>query len=180
MRETRLSINTTILFQAKIMSKTKLSFMCLLHFVALLVSISFFQSCIKPCPYRILFLFFKNGSTEDVYVKTNFPRGLSENWTIGASEIMDNRPMEGLTLAGEKRLLYSEAFKSDIDAVQYIESLFPDGTVEVYHYLPDISCEELELKKVIQLNSIVKELNVREHQDVSGCICYYLTLTWPN
>ena len=91
---------------------------------------------------------------------------------------MDNRPMEGLTLAGEERLLYSEAFKSDIDAVQYIESLFPDGTVEVYQYLPDVSCEELELKEVVQLKSIVKELYVSE--DVDGVICYYLTITWTN
>ena len=135
-------------------------------------------SCVKSSPYRILFLSFKNGSTEDVYIKANFPRGLSENWTIGSKEIMDNRPMEGLTLAGEERLLYSEAFKSDIDAVQYIESLFPDGTVEVYQYLPDVSCEELELKEVVQLKSIVKELYVSE--DVDGVICYYLTITWTN
>ena len=74
--------------------------------------------------------------------------------------------------------MYYEAFKTDIDALQYMEASFPDGIVEVYRYVSNVPYDELELIDKIQLRSTPKELF--EDKEVDGSKEYLLTISWSN
>lgn len=115
---------------------------------------------------------FVNQSNRDVFVETNFPKGL-----ITRGGKFDSQPATGKVLKGKGFVLYFNCFDEDFNALDLLSDQFPNGIIDVY----EVNIREEHEQKgehiaSLHLSDVNKELT--SFSDVDNMKWQFITIKW--